>query len=72
MKRSLVALGLLVLTSTAAPAQQASDTVAPEGATGLAAAKITTAREHMVAAAIRWRPRPAKRFWPMAAVPSMR
>ncbi len=51
MKRSLVALGLLVLTSTAAPAQQASDTVAPEGATGLAAAKITTAREHMVAAA---------------------
>ncbi|WP_421581071.1 gamma-glutamyltransferase [Shinella sp. M31] len=51
MKRSLVALGLLVLTSTAAPAQQASDTVAPERATGLAAAKITTAREHMVAAA---------------------
>lgn len=51
MKRSLVALGLLVLTSTAAAAQQASDTVAPEGATGLAAAKITTAREHMVAAA---------------------
>ena len=51
MKRSLVALGLLFLTSTAAPAQQASDTVAPEGATGLAAAKITTAREHMVAAA---------------------
>lgn len=51
MKRSLIALGLLVLTSTAAPAQQASDTVAPEGATGLAAAKITTAREHMVAAA---------------------
>ncbi|MCJ8053632.1 gamma-glutamyltransferase [Shinella curvata] len=51
MKRSLVALGLLVLTSTAAPAQQASDTVAPEGATGLAAAKITTAKEHMVAAA---------------------
>lgn len=51
MKRSLVALGLLVLTSTAAPAQQASDIVAPEGATGLAAAKITTAKEHMVAAA---------------------
>jgi gamma-glutamyltranspeptidase / glutathione hydrolase len=51
MKRSLAALGLLVLTSTAAPAQQASDTVAPERATGLAAAKIATAKEHMVAAA---------------------
>ncbi|MCR6498639.1 gamma-glutamyltransferase [Shinella sp. CPCC 101442] len=51
MKRSLVALGLLFLISTAAPAQQASDTVSPERATGLAAAKIAAAREHMVAAA---------------------
>jgi gamma-glutamyltranspeptidase/glutathione hydrolase len=51
MKRSLVALGLFLLTATVAPAQQASDTVAPERATGLAAAKVVTAREHIVAAA---------------------
>lgn len=51
MKRSLIALGLVFLMSTVAPAQQASDTVAPERATGLAAAKVATAREHMVAAA---------------------
>ncbi|MGD9476918.1 gamma-glutamyltransferase [Shinella sp. G-2] len=51
MKRSLVALGLLVLTSTGAPAQQASDTIAPERATGLAAATVVTAKDHMVAAA---------------------
>ncbi|MFC6444632.1 gamma-glutamyltransferase [Shinella zoogloeoides] len=51
MKRSLVALGLFLLTATVAPAQQASDTIAPERATGLAAAKVVTAREHMVAAA---------------------
>ena len=51
MKRSLVALGLFLLTTTAAPAQQASDTVAPERATGLAAAKVVTAHEYMVAAA---------------------
>ncbi|WP_242222039.1 gamma-glutamyltransferase [Shinella zoogloeoides] len=51
MKRSLVALGLFFLTTTGALAQQASDTVAPERATGLAAAKVVTAHEHMVAAA---------------------
>ena len=51
MKRSLVALGLFFLTTAAGHAQQASDTVAPERATGLAAAKVVTAREHMVAAA---------------------
>jgi len=51
MKRSLVALGLLFLTSAAASAQQASDSAAPERATGLAAAKIVTAKAHMVAAA---------------------
>lgn len=51
MKRSLVALGLLFLTSAGASAQQASDSVAPERATGLAAAKVVTAKAHMVAAA---------------------
>ncbi|MBN9056829.1 MAG: gamma-glutamyltransferase [Rhizobiales bacterium] len=49
--RSIAALSLLLMTATGAVAQQASDTVAPERATGLAAAKIVTAKEHMVAAA---------------------
>ena len=51
MKRSLVALGLLFLTSAGESAQQASDSVAPERATGLAAAKVVTAKAHLVAAA---------------------
>ncbi|TAA63484.1 gamma-glutamyltransferase [Shinella sp. JR1-6] len=51
MKRSLVALGLLFLTSAGVSAQQASDSVAPERATGLAAAKVVTAKAHLVAAA---------------------
>ncbi|AOF90764.1 gamma-glutamyltransferase [Sinorhizobium sp. RAC02] len=49
--RTLAALGLVFLTATGASAQQASDSVAPERATGLAAAKVVTAKEHMVAAA---------------------
>jgi gamma-glutamyltranspeptidase/glutathione hydrolase len=50
-KRTLAALGLVFLTTTGAWAQQASDTVAPERATGLAVAKVVTAKTHMVAAA---------------------
>ncbi|WP_411035299.1 gamma-glutamyltransferase [Shinella sp. BYT-45] len=49
--RSIAAIGLFFLTAASAPAQQASDTFAPERATGLAAAKVVTAKEHMVAAA---------------------
>ncbi len=51
MKRVLIALATLALAGTPAPAQQASDTVAPERATGRAAAGIVTATKHMVAAA---------------------
>lgn len=49
--RSIAALGFLLLATTGALAQQASDTVSPERATGFAAAKVVTAKEHMVAAA---------------------
>ncbi|WLR93916.1 gamma-glutamyltransferase [Shinella zoogloeoides] len=49
--RTIAALGLLLLSVPDALAQQASDTVAPERATGLASAKVVTAKEHMVAAA---------------------
>lgn len=49
--RSIAALGLLLLSATGALAQQASDTVSPERATGLAAAKVVAAKDHMVAAA---------------------
>lgn len=51
MKRALIALGFLAFANTTAPAQQASDTVAPERATGGAATGIVTAAQHMVAAA---------------------
>lgn len=51
MKRVLIAFGALALASATATAQQASDTVAPERATGRAAAGIVTAEKHMVAAA---------------------
>ena len=49
--RSIAALGLLLLSATGALAQQASDTVSPERATGLATAKVVAAKDHMVAAA---------------------
>ncbi|WP_439628154.1 gamma-glutamyltransferase [Shinella sp.] len=49
--RSIAALGLLLATTTGAFAQQASDTVSPERATGFSAAKVVTAKAHMVAAA---------------------
>ena len=49
--RSIATLGLLFLTAAGAAAQQASDTIAPERATGLVVAEIVTAKEHMVAAA---------------------
>ncbi|WP_312413294.1 gamma-glutamyltransferase family protein, partial [Shinella sp.] len=51
MKRVLIAFGILALASTTAPAQQASDAVAPERATGRTAVGIVTAEKHMVAAA---------------------
>ena len=50
-KPSIAALSLLLMTATSAFAQQASDTIAPERATGLAAASVATAKDHMVAAA---------------------
>lgn len=50
-KRILAALGLLLLTATGVSSQQAPDSVAPERATGLGAAKVVTAKAHMVAAA---------------------
>ena len=49
--RSFATLGLLLLSSSVALAQQASDTVAPERATGVSTAKVVTEKEHMVAAA---------------------
>ena len=49
--RPIATLGLLFLTATATFAQQASDTVSPERATGIAAATVVSAKEHMVAAA---------------------
>lgn len=49
--RVTAALGLLLLTTAGALAQQASDTVSPERATGFSAAKVVSAKAHMVAAA---------------------
>ncbi|MGJ7037872.1 gamma-glutamyltranspeptidase/glutathione hydrolase [Shinella sp. BE166] len=49
--RSIAALGLLLATAAGAFAQQASDTVSPERATGFSAAKVVTTKAHMVAAA---------------------
>lgn len=50
-RRTIAVLGLLLLSTAGVSAQQASDTVAPERATGLAAATVVTAKDHMVAAA---------------------
>lgn len=49
--RSIAAFCLLLCSAAGAGAQQASDTVSPERATGFAAAKVVTAKTHMVAAA---------------------
>jgi gamma-glutamyltranspeptidase/glutathione hydrolase len=50
-KPSIAILGLLFLSTGGAFAQQASDTVAPEKATGVSTVKTVSAKEHMVAAA---------------------
>lgn len=50
-RRWIAATGLFLLAVTGALAQQASDTVSPERATGFSAVEVVTAKEHMVAAA---------------------